>query len=363
MKKSIILILLAAICLPGYSRKPKKHYRPTDAEYIELINERATSTFDRTDDDIAFQYYRAVVLWEDLLQWDAISAEEYALLCKGDPMPFVDRSDYDEYTYYSYFGNASHQSAITWFRRMFPNEYLRICDAHEQLTKRIYGIQSKEYISAAYYYLDALSATCPTDEAGAAITRQKMERAKELCTDVLTYSPLQEDRSKYYEWMMNSYKCRLSLEGASENLQKEIDQTAKAVEETQDMTLIEQFSNLRTECALLMKNYNYAIQIQEKVLQKTTNPYRSIAPMISMMRTYVLAEDYENANRYLKLAFDIMSGGDHDLLKEDNIGKEMQGDWCNFSQDDVFPYLVTLRKQYNQRIFEHYGYRNAEDLY
>lgn len=89
------------------------------------------------------------------------------------------------------------------------------------------------------------------------ILKQNMIRAKVLCEDVLKYSPLQKGSSSYYQWMLNQYNCRLSLEGASKKLQKEIDKTAKAVEATKDTLLMEQYLDLRTDCALMMQHYGY----------------------------------------------------------------------------------------------------------
>lgn len=190
-------------------------YRPTDSYYIDLINKLAEQTFDPThyvikwpegEEPIHYSYpfYRANLLWNDLLKWDSISAEEYTQLCSGELLPFWDpidmEDDADVISERCYFcKDKGKMSVIKYYNAFLPEEYVRICQAHEQITKRIYGMNSEEYIDAAIYYLEALRATCRSDEAGAEITKQNMIRAKVLCEDVLKYSPLQKGSSSYYQ--------------------------------------------------------------------------------------------------------------------------------------------------------------------
>lgn len=385
------------------------YYRPTDKDYIDLIGSVAKHSF-RTleneaivkeedgDADIyceKFDYHWANVLWSDLLKWDSISAEEYALLCNGEYMSDM------AYTYQNlrYSGNEDtefaereecyfckdnrYRSVLVWNRRFFPEEYVRICHAHEQITKRIYGMNSEEYIGAAEYYLEALRATCRSDEAGAEITKQNMIRAKALCEDMLKYSPLHKGSPVYYEWILNLYSCRLSLEGASKKLQKEIDNTAKEVEATKNTGLQDLFLDLRTECALLMQNYDYAIQIQNEALRKMPaipqpkdqydydgieayyhEASKQLKPHINVLHTYVLSGDFENANTVLAYLRDIISDGGWGMPDDDvSIGESMHNGLFNFDWYNIYPHRMKLYKRYNQAIFEHYGYKDERDVY
>ena len=356
-----------------------KLYRPTDIyRYLWFVRDLGYLSYyrnhelDRDPEDgmIDFtpsSYCIAGVLWRDLARWDSISADEYTQLCSGSLLPFrvTTNPEYDD--------RWDYLSAASYFAYLSKSDYADIARSHEIITRRIYGLHSPEYAKAAAYYLEAMRASC------------RMDEAKALCEKMMQISRSKQNVFVDYEWwLLNDYKCRMStLKGASKKLQKEIDKAAKAVEATRDTDLIEQYTELRTECALLMENYPYAIRIQQEMLNKMpalsqpADPYdydaqmtyyleaaKRLNPHIRLMQTYVLMGDYENAEREMAHVVDVVSRGYMDMPEDAmSIGEFMQRDYYNFSWWDGYPYRIALRKLYNQRILEHYGFRKEDDIY
>lgn len=387
MKKSIVFIVMTLVCLTGYGRTPEGNReaneqasldeqiagchttcRPTDPLYIRLIIEKAELSFNSQtveseegmhrwgENPIPRNFHTAVVLWKDLLLWDSISKEEYQSICAGDPIPFLvyDRawSEPERWGYFSY------NSAVMYYGSDCPDDMLALCEAHEQLAKRIYGIASKSYRDAASYYLEALRRNCEAQPSDTKGTKKWMTQAKVLCEDILKNSKLDKESTEYYEWLLNAYQCRLSTEGASKKLQKEIDKSAKGVCALNDTLLMEMFVTVQAECAMLSKDYPYAVQIASNTLSKMQG-FKQLPYLVTILHAYVLAEEYEKAESVIAIIYEQIYEVDLRISSDPgSIGYELLNP-CDFSMEYAFPYRLALRKQYEDRIAEHYDYRDV----
>lgn len=361
------------------------HARPTDRDYVQMTEhdaaltclDRATAFTDEYDERGAYdlyQYYCIASLWRDLAKWDSISESEYEYLCNKDSFPFY-YPVYDDYESLaeitSYLWSASYRRFDSYV------DYLDIALADAQIVKRLYGEKSEAYISAANGYVYALreyNATYAEKHDGAQDTLQCLKRAITVCKEVLKNGQLSND-STYYMWLKDEYSSRLSLEGPGKRLGKQIDKAVKEVQKTQNEILIDEWMQLQVEHALLAKDYKRAIAVLDARM-KTFPPlpnreddnYGWIAMLLYepctrlYVQTYVLAKDYDNTLKYFSMEASLIFREDVVYTKEDSpylVAKEMV-DFCGFNDLWGNAYRLTLRKQFEQNLFEWSEYRKED---
>jgi len=355
-------------------------YRPTDSAYLGIVRAYGNLSYYRdheVEEDpythewffVSASYFTAALLWRDLLRWDSISAEEYALLEKGEIFPFYVSESFDENGYWSYL------QAAVYFAPNMLLYYPDFFHSHEQITKRIYGEHSKQYWRAADYYLYALVNNFDT----AAIS-QRVELAQALCEDILKQKELRQDSAQlYYEWLCYDYQCRLSLEGATKALQKEMDKTAKAIRKTGDTLLIARIVDLQTKHALLAKDYARALKINQEELKKLpalpmrddeNSNFYSIYALLepyyrALMQTYILSGEWQKAYQYCNFFEDIYLEEHLDpfetIDKADLAGKFRYYGHLYSNLDNLFPYLLRLQQQFDRQLDEWSGYVKPQD--
>lgn len=357
-------------------------YRPTDSAYLAIVRAYGNLSYYRNhevdvDPDTQEWYYArasystAALLWRDLMRWDSISAEEYSLLIEGEIFPFYVSDRPDEATF-----RADYMWIASYFASYSPADFVDIAHANEQIIKRIYGEHSEQYLQAAGYYLHALTFTYDSTAVA-----QRIERAQALCEDILKQQELRQDSIKlYYEWVCNDYQCRLSREGATEALQKELDKAAKAIRKTGDNRLIARIIDLQTKHAQLAGNYARAIQLNKEALKalpalpvegdKSSEYYPTLALLEphyrALMQTYVFSGEWEQAYQYCNFFYGIYM--DKHFGPFETVDKKDVAAWMKYFgriytyADNVFPYLVQLYQQFDRQLYDWSGFTdNSND--
>ena len=119
---------------------------------------------------------------------------------------------------------------------------------------------------------------------------------------------------------------------------------------------MDMFVTLQAECAMLSKDYPYAVQIASHTLSKMQG-FKQLPYLRTILHAYVLAEEYEKAESVIAIIYEQI----YDIrIPSDpgSIGYELLNP-CDFSMEYAFPYRLALRKQYEDRIAEHYDYRDV----
>lgn len=353
-------------------------YRPTDSAYLAIVRAYGNLSYYRNhevdvDPDTYEWYYdkasysTAALLWRDLMRWDSISAQEYSLLIEGEIFPFYVSDRADEATY-----REDYMWIALYFASYSPADFVDIAHANEQIIKRIYGEHSERYLQAADYYLHALTFTYDSTAVA-----QRIERAQALCEDILKQQELRQDSIKlYYKWVCNDYQCRLSREGATKALQKELDKAAKAIRKTGDNRLIARIIDLQTKHAQLAGNYARAIKLNKEALKalpalpvegdKSSEYYPTLALIEphyrALMQTYVFSGEWEQAYQYCNFFYGIYM--DKHFGPFETVDKKDVAAWMKYfgrlylytDTDNVFPYMVQLYQQFDRQLYDWSGF-------
>lgn len=355
-------------------------YRPTDSVYLQFVRELGEWTFFRDHGplkeseyegmELAPVNYRSVrILWQDLTRWDSISAEEYKLLLKGKIFPFyVNWFDFGEY--------GDHLSAVSYFSPLFPADYTDFSRAHAQVAKRVFGSDSPNYLKAADYFLHSLIYIRDTSAIATHITE-----AHALCEDILKQKQIhQEDPRMYYQWLCNDYQCRLSIEGATKSLEKEMDQTAIAIRKTGDTLLTAHIIELQTRYALLSGDYARAIKLNLEALKDLPalpvmneddvipfyNVFECLRPYYrSLLQAYVFNGEWESAYRYsqaINEGYMLYPTAPFEEMDKNDIAQALDdyGSFYVSAEESVYPYQLRLEELLAQRLYEWCGYVREE---
>lgn len=420
MKKILVIVALAALFLPGYTQTPTEpcevtdeewrnwlylleirypletygddtlatleailedkrecihhHYRPTDEEYFFWVNEKANflcrtkylNDFSSGNDYSHYlnmaEYHKAAALWRDLATWDSISAEEYEQLC--------DMRNYYIYDNHMESESWRYMSAIPYNRWYSYSDYLDIMQAHEQISRKIYGAYSQEHVSAAGAHMGALleiAMQCTLASDGGKNTLQYMPKAKALGENVLRHANLPEDSISCHEWQLNYLSCCLEVDGPSKKLREQIDAAVKKAAMIDDDLLHDSFFNLRVEHELLANDAKRVHSILDErgknlpaLPNKDDENYYNIAfvkllPYYSICtRAYMTLGEHELAYQYYR-AYELI------LLEQNSddmatIANNMLH-LCGFPTEIRPPYTWNLQLRYIDHIFQWSGFR------
>ena len=353
-------------------------YRPTDSVYLQLIRDLGSLRYYRGHGPIEESEYEGTglsliscssvgVLWRDLTRWNSISEEEYTRLLDGKLFPF----------YVSWFddeGGASGDilSNMAYYAPLSPADYIDVGRAHAEISKRIYGGNSQNYLEAASYFLNSLIYIPDT-----VATAPHIIEAQTLCKDVLQQKQIcSEGSKKYYEWLCKDYQCRLSIEGATKTLQQEMGQTAIAIRNTGDTLLTMQITELQTSHALLAGDYARAIKLIQDALKELPElpamteenmedfykVFERVIPYyISLIQAHVFNREWELAYRYCQVLEEGLM--QIQIAPFENTDKreiaqvlDTDGSIIVGHANGFYPYQMQLQKLFAQRLFEWSGY-------
>ena len=184
----------------------------------------------------------------------------------------------------------------------------------------------------------------------------------------------------YYEWVCNDYQCRLSREGATKALQKELDKAAKAIRKTGDNRLIARIIDLQTKHAQLAGNYARAIKLNKEALKalpalpvagdKSSEFYQTFALLEphyrALMQTYVFSGEWEQAYLYCNFFYGIYMNEHFDPFE--TVDKKDVAAWMKYfgriytDADNVFPYMMQLYQQFDRQLYDWSGFTdNSND--
>ena len=313
-------------------------------------------------------YHGLGTLWRELAKWDSISEKEYRFLC--DTIEFFDSGDYYSYPedYMSYHWEPI--QAATYFRSLSLLDYVDICQANEQIIKRINGERSDQYVSAAEKYQEALVYAAPVyamQHGGQRDTMQYIERAYAICEQILKSGVLKKNSDTYYQWLCEDYYCRLYLYGPSKALSKMIETALKNIDQNSFMR--KYFFKLQVDHALLDNDYKRAERIVQKEWrtcllpsEEDENYYRVLGEVVKPcavagVQTYLLQGKYDVACLFMRALLNKMMGMPMDEEEPAvNLAEEMYN-YCYFSSYNDHPYTLPLQQRFENQLFVWCGYR------
>ena len=373
MKKLVTLVVLAALWLPCYSISPEEEApMPALPQEDEVVDSLVT---ENTWEDAEYAQYHALAnLWRDLARWDSLTASEYAWYCNRDSFPYLSYDEYGELEF-----QMGSLEAASYMRPVSYTDYIDIFDAHARITKRLYGANTPAYIEAASKYVEALREfNCVYTEVnnGATDTLQCLERALAVCNEVIPLPALERGSKAYYEWRLTEFGSRLSKDGPSRKLYRQIAKRAKGVQAINDTTLVNEYMQMQVECALMQHDYARALDVLQERMQTLPplpanwdeDDYAPIAYMLYepcvrlYVVTYVLKGDFENARRYLNLEGRILF--DMPALTADTPADEVAKNMielCSTWYAWGNSYRWGLQQLFEQKIFEWSGYRKEDN--
>lgn len=350
-------------------------YRPTDQRYLQFIRILTNLELYRYEDPdyrdeeqsflIPYSCHLAALLWDDLVRWDSISEEEYLMIESGEEViSFALPELYEDERW-------NFVQAMRYFGGMYPEDRISFFCSNEQLVRRIAGTSSKWYCHAAEDYVDVLRDRCTRlASVGIQDTMHLMERAEEICQNVLHNANLSKDSIDYYQWRLRDFQCRMSLGEKGKKMQKEIDKLSASVRQLKDTMLMNDYLLVQSEHALLAGNEKYAVNVLKdyiKTLPRIPNmddpsywdiAYRLYEPIFfALARTYMIIGDYDYSRQYLAMDNDIVFEGAYGP----DPGAYFVGSMLHERNDYYwyygFPYRLTFKQPFYQHLRELCGFQ------
>lgn len=360
-----------------------QRYRPADKKIKDWVRKKLIILYrnkllkEVTSEDpedlkmmeLRFEYHEKALLWRELATWEDISAEEYDAFNDKSSNPFY---LFDEYANVE--DSTTCLSALSYFRELSMTDFVDAIKAHYEITKRIYGDQSERYIDVALGYVETLrdAATYYCDKQdGVPDSMNYIGTAKTVCEEVLKSKVVPAKSKDYYEWTYHLLNCRLTLEGPSKALRKQLDTAAKEMVHSTDTILYNDFLRLQVNEALMANDYKHA----QEVLKERWNTLpmltydgendsdlhlilHLIQPCATYyVRTYMLEGNFEMAREFFDIVYgNITSDYSTTKLTEPIVYARDVRDLCVYRLDYQYPYYWQLRKRFDEQLFKWSGY-------